>query len=180
VLDYARSYGLRTTVFRMSCIYGPRQFGTEDQGWVAHFLLRALRDEPITLYGDGMQVRDLLFVEDLVRALRLAQARMDSLSGESFNIGGGLARAVSLLELLDEIAEQVGRRTEVRFEGWRTGDQRYYVSDTRKFQAATGWAPQVGVSEGLARLHAWLEELLGDLATRRTATLREPLENFAG
>jgi CDP-paratose 2-epimerase len=180
VLDYARSYGLRTTVFRMSCIYGPRQFGTEDQGWVAHFLLQALREQPITLYGDGMQVRDILFVEDLVRAFRLAQSKMETISGQAFNIGGGPSRTVSLLELLDLIEERVGHRPEVRFEGWRTGDQRYYVSDTRKFQAATGWAPQVGVREGVSRLHAWLAEMLGDLEARGTVTLREPLENYAG
>jgi CDP-paratose 2-epimerase len=180
VLDYARSYGLRTAVFRMSCIYGPRQFGTEDQGWVAHFLLRALKGLPITLYGDGMQVRDILFVEDLVSAFRLAQARMETISGQAFNIGGGPARTVSLLELLELIEELVGQRPEVRFEQWRTGDQRYYVSDTRKFQAATGWAPQVGVREGVSRLYAWLQELLGGEEPRRTVTQREPLETYAG
>jgi CDP-paratose 2-epimerase len=180
VLDYSRSYGLSTAVFRMSCIYGPRQFGTEDQGWVAHFLLRALRRQPITLYGDGMQVRDILFVEDLVRAFRLAQSHLGEVSGQAFNIGGGPARTVSLLELLESIEELGGHRPEVRFEDWRTGDQRYYVSDTRKFQAATGWAAQVGVREGVARLHAWLEEMLGDQVPRRTAAPREPLENFAG
>jgi CDP-paratose 2-epimerase len=179
VLDWARSYGLRAAVFRMSCIYGPRQFGTEDQGWVAHFLIRALKGEPMTLHGDGMQVRDLLFVEDLVRALRLAQQQMDKVSGQAFNIGGGPTRTVSLLELLALIEEHVGRRPEVRLEGWRTGDQRYYVSDTRKFQAATGWAPRVGVREGVALLHAWLKELLGG-PLQRTVAVREPLETCAG
>ena len=158
VLDWARSYGLRATVFRMSCIFGPRQFGTEDQGWVAHFLIRVLKRQPITLYGDGRQVRDLLFVEDLVRAFRLAQVKMDAVSGQVFNIGGGPTRAVSLLELLALIEELVGRAPDVRHEDWRAGDQRYYVSDTRKFQAATGWAPQVGVREGVTRLLGWLDE----------------------
>ncbi|HVG63861.1 MAG TPA: NAD-dependent epimerase/dehydratase family protein [Hyalangium sp.] len=180
VLDYSRSYGLQTTVFRMSCIYGPRQFGTEDQGWVAHFLLQALKEQPIILYGDGMQVRDILFVEDLVRAFRLAQSKMEAISSQAFNIGGGPSRTVSLLELLALIEELVGHQPVVRFEGWRTGDQRYYVSDTRKFQAATGWAPQVGVREGVSRLHAWLAEMLGDLEVRRPVSLREPLENHAG
>ncbi|MFL5350656.1 MAG: GDP-mannose 4,6-dehydratase [Hyalangium sp.] len=180
VLDYARSYGLRTAVFRMSCIYGPRQFGTEDQGWVAHFLIRTLKRQPITLYGDGMQVRDILFVEDLVRAFRLAQARMDQVSGEAFNIGGGPSRTVSLLELLELIEELIGHRPEVSFEGWRTGDQRYYVSDTRKFQAATGWAPRVGVREGVARLLHWLEDMLGEAAQRQPATRQEPVETHAG
>jgi len=160
VLDYARAYGLRTVVFRMSCIYGPRQFGTEDQGWVAHFLLRALEGQPLTLYGDGKQVRDILDVKDLVRALALAQQHIGRLKGQAFNIGGGPGRTVSLLELLGLITQRTGLRPAVEFEGWRTGDQRYYVSDTRKFQAATGWAPQVGVREGVDRLHDWLRTLV--------------------
>lgn len=180
VLDWARSYGLRATVFRMSCIYGPRQFGTEDQGWVAHFLIRALKGQPITLYGDGMQVRDILFVEDLVRAFRLAQAKMDTVSGQAFNIGGGPTRTVSLLELLELIEELVGQRPDVRHEDWRTGDQRYYVSDTRKFQAATGWAPQVGVREGVTRLLGWLEEMLEGRPSRAVRQEPVPLETFAG
>ncbi|WP_224370674.1 NAD-dependent epimerase/dehydratase family protein [Hyalangium versicolor] len=180
VLDYARSVGLRATVFRMSCIYGPRQFGTEDQGWVAHFLIQTLKRQPITLYGDGMQVRDILFVEDLVRAFRAAQSRMDKVSGQAFNIGGGPSRTVSLLELLDLIEELTGQRPEVSFEQWRTGDQRYYVSDTRKFQAATGWAPRVGVNEGVKRLLPWLEEMLEGPASRHSVPLREPVEPLVG
>ncbi|HYO70740.1 MAG TPA: NAD-dependent epimerase/dehydratase family protein [Archangium sp.] len=178
VLDYGRSFGLRTAVFRMSCIYGPRQFGTEDQGWVAHFLIRALQGQPITLYGDGKQVRDILFIEDLVRAFRLAQANIDKLQGQAFNIGGGPERTVSLLELLELIAERTGRAPEVRFEDWRTGDQRYYVSDTRKFQEATGWAPQVGVEQGVSQLHAWLETLAEE-RTNKPAVTGEALEAFA-
>src|SRR5206468_6825602 len=101
VLDYARSYGLASLVFRMSCIYGPRQFGTEDQGWVAHFILRALRDERITLYGDGMQVRDVLFVDDLVDAFLLAEQNAARLKGRAFNMGGGPRNTISLLDLPD-------------------------------------------------------------------------------
>jgi CDP-paratose 2-epimerase len=179
VLDYGRSFGLKTAVFRMSCIYGPRQFGNEDQGWVAHFLIRALEGKPITLYGDGMQVRDILFVEDLVRALQLAQTNIDKLQGQVFNIGGGPERTVSLLELLDLIEQLTGRRTEVRFEDWRTGDQRYYVSDTRKFQQATGWAPQVSVEQGVTRLHAWLETLVQE-RTSHAPVRGDALEAFAG
>jgi CDP-paratose 2-epimerase len=158
VLDYARSYGLQTIVFRMSCIYGAHQFGTEDQGWVAHFLIRALEGRPITLYGDGRQVRDILCVDDLVDAFLLAQQHMPEQSGQAFNIGGGPRNTVSLLELLDGIAELLGQRPEVGFDEWRTGDQRYYVSDTGKFQRATGWKPQVSVQDGLQRLHRWLLE----------------------
>lgn len=156
VLDYARTFGLPATVFRMSCIYGPHQFGTEDQGWVAHFLIQASKGLPITLYGDGRQVRDVLFVEDLVEAFLLAQRRMSTESGQAFNIGGGAANTVSLVELLDRIGELLGRAPEVRHDAWRTGDQRFYVSDTRRFERATGWRPAVGVSEGLRRLADWL------------------------
>ena len=156
VVDYARSYGLVTTVFRMSCIYGPRQFGTEDQGWVAHFILRALRGEAITLYGDGRQVRDVLFVDDLVDAFLLAREHGPKLAGRAFNMGGGPANAISLLDLLDRIEDLHGRRPKVDFDQWRTGDQRYYVSDTRAFQQATGWQPKVGADDGIERLYRWL------------------------
>jgi CDP-paratose 2-epimerase len=156
VLDYARSYGLRTVVFRMSCIYGPHQHGTEDQGWVAHFLLRAVEDCPITLYGDGMQVRDLLYVDDLVRAFRFAEHCMDEVAGQAFNVGGGPTNAVSLHEVIELIGELHGQRPEVLFEDWRTGDQRYYVSDTRKLEAATGWRPLVNVRRGVRNLYNWL------------------------
>jgi CDP-paratose 2-epimerase len=180
VLDYARTWALPLAVFRMSCIYGPRQFGTEDQGWVAHFLIRALQRQPITLYGDGMQVRDILYVEDLVEAFRLAMARMEQLSGEVFNIGGGPQRTVSLLELLEHIGELTGQPPAVRFEDWRLGDQRYYVSDTRKFQAATGWAPKVEVREGVARLHMWLREAWAGTRQQRGHDRQEAREAIHG
>lgn len=161
VLDWARSYGLRTVVFRMSCIYGPRQFGTEDQGWVAHFLIRALEGEPITLYGDGFQVRDLLFIDDLVRAFRLAMERIDQISGQAFNVGGGPERTVSLVELLEKIGARLGTPPEVRHADWRVGDQRYYVSNTGKLREATGWSPRVDVDEGTGHLLSWLRTLHG-------------------
>jgi CDP-paratose 2-epimerase len=156
VLDYARSYGLATTVFRMSCIYGPRQFGTEDQGWVAHFILRALRGEAITLYGDGMQVRDILFVDDLVDAFLLAEQNRARLSGRAFNMGGGPANAISLLDLLDRIEELHGTRPRTARGDWRTGDQRYYVSDTRAFEQATGWRRRISAADGIGLLYDWL------------------------
>ena len=157
VHDYARSYGLRTVVFRMSCIYGPRQFGTEDQGWVAHLLLRALRGEPITIYGDGHQVRDVLFVADLVDAFMSARGALDACAGEAFNIGGGPANSVSVLDVVERIGGLTQRAARVGFQGWRTGDQRYYVSDTRKFAGLTGWRPRVPVAEGLVQLAEWLK-----------------------
>ena len=158
VLDYAKTYGLPTVVFRMSCIYGPHQCGNEDQGWVAHFLKQAMAGEPITLYGDGRQVRDVLFVEDLIDAMLLAVDDIGSLAGKAFNLGGGPGSTVSLLELLDLIAELERQEPRVEFGSWRIGDQRWYVSDTRRFSAAAGWSPRVGVHEGVRRLHRWLRE----------------------
>jgi CDP-paratose 2-epimerase len=145
-------------VFRMSCIYGPHQFGNEDQGWVAHFLIRALAGEPITLYGDGMQVRDILYVDDLVDAMELAVAHAGDaqVRGQAFNIGGGPDNTVSLLELLDLIAELEDAAPTVEWADERTGDQRYYVSDTTRFGELTGWRPKVGVREGVTALHEWL------------------------
>jgi CDP-paratose 2-epimerase len=142
----------------MSCIYGLHQMGTEDQGWVAHFLIRALDNMPLVLYGDGMQVRDLLFVDDLVDAFLLAQANIQGLSGEAFNIGGGLGNTLSLLELIDIRGAIHGARPTVRMESWRCADQRYYVSDTRKFKAATGWSPKVNARQGVEKLYRWLRE----------------------
>ena len=156
VLDYARCFGLSAVVFRMSCIYGPHQCGTEDQGWVAHFLLRAREQGALTIYGDGCQVRDVLFVEDLVDALLLAMRGIDRLAGQAFNIGGGPANAVSLLELLKLMSGRLGLEVRVEHAGWRSGDQRWYVTDCRKFSAATGWSPAIPVAEGVARLHDWL------------------------
>jgi CDP-paratose 2-epimerase len=156
VLDYAKSFGLPAVVFRMSCIYGPHQHGNEDQGWVAHFILRALRRQPVVIYGDGAQVRDILFVDDLVDAMLDVTARADAFAGEVFNVGGGPDNTISLLELLDLIEELHGRRPPVEYGEERPGDQRYYVSDTRKLERAIGWRPRVGVAEGVGALYAWL------------------------
>lgn len=165
VLDYARTFGLSATVFRMSCIYGPHQCGNEDQGWVAHFLRQAILGEPITIFGDGKQVRDALFVEDLVDALLLAEDHIESLTGEAFNIGGGVQNTTSLLELIDAITRLRGERPAVTFEPWRPSDQRYYVSDVRGFTEHTGWGPRVSFAEGIDRLHSWLRS---DLASSIT------------
>ena len=156
VLDYAISYGVPTVVFRMSCIYGPHQFGTEDQGWVAHFLISALEGRPITIYGDGKQLRDVLYVEDLVDALLLARARAGHLAGRPFNIGGGPANTVSLIELLAIISELTGETPVIHERPWRQGDQRYYVSDTKAFDRATGWRPTVDPERGVSALCSWL------------------------
>ena len=158
VLDYSRTFGIPAAVFRMSCIYGPHQFGTEDQGWVAHFLIQALRRAPLTLFGDGLQVRDVLFVEDLVDAMMLAHEQIDVTAGRAFNIGGGAANTISLLELLDLITTLTGTKPAYDVEPWRPADQRYYVSNTARFEEATGWGPRTGVFDGVRRLMDWLIE----------------------
>lgn len=160
VLDYGRIYHIPAAVFRMSCIYGPHQFGTEDQGWVAHFIIQALSGKPIILYGDGLQVRDILFVEDLVDALLTAREYIGGMAGEAFNIGGGTRNIVSLMELIDYITELIGKRPDVRFAEWRTEDQKYYVSDISKFGNITGWLPAVSTREGIRNLWKWLSGVL--------------------
>lgn len=157
VLDYARSYAMPTAVLRMSCVYGPRQFGTEDQGWVAHFLLRALNDERVHVFGDGRQVRDVLHVTDAVAAYRAVLRDIDRLSGQAFNLGGGARNAVSLRIVLREIERLAGRRVAVDYGDWRQGDQQYFVADTRRLEAQTGWQAQIGWRDGLRQLAAWLE-----------------------
>ncbi len=164
VLDYAHSYGIPATVFRMSCIYGPHQFGTEDQGWVAHFLIRAIEGKPITIYGDGKQVRDILFVDDLVDAFMRAWSRIGLCAGKAFNIGGGVTSTISLRELLAMIESLRGHTPELRYQGWRPGDQRYYVSDTSAFTDATGWMPRVGPRAGIEALHGWLVDQRGGVS----------------
>ncbi|HEX8442613.1 MAG TPA: SDR family NAD(P)-dependent oxidoreductase [Allosphingosinicella sp.] len=161
VLDYARSFGLPAAVLRMSCIYGLRQMGTEDQGWVAHFLIRALQGEPITLYGDGHQVRDILDVSNAVEAYMRAWARIERISGRAFNLGGGPANAVSLRELLAFMGKLLGREIDVRFSDWRAGDQRYFVADTRAARATLDLSPAVPWKRGVATLAQWLGESRG-------------------
>jgi len=160
VLDYARTFGLPATVFRMSCIYGPHQFGTEDQGWVAHFAIQSMKRRPITLYGDGLQVRDVLFVEDLVDAMQRAHDSIDVTAGRAFNIGGGPANTISLLELVDLLTDISGERPRLLLQSWRSADQRYYVSDHRTFSEATGWMPSTNVVDGVLRLVTWLDSEL--------------------
>lgn len=158
ILDYARSFSLRTLVFRMSCIYGPHQFGNEDQGWVAHFINKAINNEVITLFGDGKQVRDILYVDDLVDAMLLAKQNIGELAGEAFNMGGGPENAVSLVELLGYLNTLDHLNINIKYDEWRVGDQKYYVSDTRKFRKKTEWRPQVSYMEGLINIYSWLNQ----------------------
>lgn len=157
VLDYSRIYGLPTVVFRMSCIYGRRQFGTEDQGWVAHFGRSLLAEAPVTIFGSGFQVRDLLWIDDLIATMTTAMARIDQTAGEAFNIGGGAGNAVSVRRVLDQLMEITGREVPVQLAPGRPGDQKVYVSDTGKARRLLGWQPQVGWQVGLDRLIEWLE-----------------------
>jgi CDP-paratose 2-epimerase len=157
VRDYGRIYGLPTVVFRMSCIYGPRQFGNEDQGWIAHFLIAAATGTPITIYGNGKQVRDVLFVEDLVRAFRLAVEKINVTAGQVYNIGGGPSNRLAVWsEFGDLLAELKGEPVPVRYGPWRPGDQPCYVSDIRKASSEMGWTPQVDKRTGIRRLWDWV------------------------
>lgn len=159
VRDYARIYDLPTVVFRMSCIYGPRQFGNEDQGWLAHFIIAAVTGRPLTIYGDGKQVRDVLFVDDLVRAFQLAEERIDATAGQVYNIGGGPGNALAVWHDFARIlGDLIGRRPEVSFGDWRPGDQRCYVSDIRKATRDLGWEPRVDKAAGIRRLWQWVLE----------------------
>jgi CDP-paratose 2-epimerase len=142
MLDYARIYGLKTLVFRQSCIYGRRQFGIEDQGWVAHFVIATILNRPITIYGDGKQVRDLLHVQDLVRAYERGIAQIDALRGEVFNVGGGPQNTLSIwTEFGPLLAELAGHDVLVNRAAWRPGDQRVFIADVRKIAGQLGWQP---------------------------------------
>jgi CDP-paratose 2-epimerase len=155
-LDYARIYGLKTVVFRQSCIYGPRQFGMEDQGWLAWFSIRATQGEPVTIYGDGKQVRDILFVDDLLSAYDAALKHIGNTAGRAYNIGGGPANTLSLLELVQMLDRKCDRKLQHSFESWRPGDQPVFVSNIAKAQADFGWSPRVGVEDGVDRLIGWV------------------------
>jgi CDP-paratose 2-epimerase len=172
VLDYARSFAVPTVVLRMSCIYGDRQFGTEDQGWVAHFLLRALAGEPLTIYGDGKQVRDVLYVADAVQAYLAAWRRMPAVAGRAFNLGGGPDNAVSLIQLVRRIEAIIGTAVGLRFADWRPGDQRYFVSDIRGVQAALGLGPPLDWQSGVAHLAQWFMAERDRAAPRAVSALQ--------
>ncbi len=156
--DYQRIYGLKTVVFRQSCIYGQHQYGNEDQGWVAHFIIKALKGRKLTIYGDGKQVRDLLDVSDLVRAYRLAARNINRTQGQIYNIGGGPVNTYSLLELMAYLETILKQRVPYEFADWRPGDQKVYVSDNTKLRRELGWEPKVDKETGVRRLAAWIKE----------------------
>ena len=155
--DYARIYGLRTLVLRQSCIYGRRQFGVEDQGWVAHFVIATVLDRPIAIYGDGRQVRDVLYIDDLLDAYQRGIDHIDDLRGEVLNLGGGPDNTLSIwTEFGPLLAELAGRPVPVRYGPWRPGDQRVFVADIRRAEALLGWRPRVSPAEGVRRLYDWV------------------------
>jgi CDP-paratose 2-epimerase len=156
VIDYSRIYKLRTVALRQSCIYGRRQLGVEDQGWVAWFTIAAKQGRPITIYGDGKQVRDALFVDDLVELYRLCIDQADKVSGQAYNVGGGPGNQLSLLELLSDLERRLGVTIKPTFSATRPGDQPVFVADIRKAERDLGWRPKTSVNEGVAILAEWV------------------------
>lgn len=163
VRDYSRLYDMKTVVLRQSCIYGPHQMGIEDQGWVAWFMIATLFNRPVTIYGNGKQVRDLLYVDDLVAAYDSCIKNIDTISGQVFNMGGGSDNTLSLIEFLDFLKNDLQMNVEYSFGGVRPGDQPIFVSDNSKFMQATGWSPKFDTTKGIANLLEWLKENQGDL-----------------
>src|SRR3954462_1988865 len=164
VRDYARIYGLPTVVFRMSCIAGTRQFGTEDQGWVAHFIYSALQKDPVTIYGDGRQTRDVLWVGDLIQAMNAVRENLPQTAGEVFNVGGGCENTNSLLELMDSIEGLTGRKMDHRFANSRPGDQMFYVTNHEQLTRMTGWKPSTSLPDVVRQIARWWkanQELFG-------------------
>lgn len=164
VRDYSRIYGIKTVVFRQSCIYGPHQFGIEDQGWVAWFLIASILGKKITIYGDGKQVRDLLYIDDLVNAYELAIKNIKTTSGNVYNVGGGIKNSISIWGELEPIFNKVtNKKTKVKFSKTRPGDQKIYISDISKAKKEFDWSPKTGVEAGIKKLYEWLIENKNDL-----------------
>ena len=157
--DYHRIYGLPTVVLRQSCIYGPRQFGIEDQGWVAWLVIASITNRSITIYGDGKQVRDVLYVDDLLNAYDAAIAQIDRSAGQIYNVGGGPSNTISIWrEFGPTLASILGETAKASYGDWRPGDQRVYISDIRKAEAELAWKPEISVENGIRRLVSWIQE----------------------
>ncbi|HZQ91228.1 MAG TPA: GDP-mannose 4,6-dehydratase [Terriglobales bacterium] len=177
VHDYGRMYEIPTVVFRMSCVAGPRQFGNEDQGWVAHFLYSALAGAPVIVYGDGRQLRDVLYVDDLLRAFEAVRDNLHRTRGQIYNVGGGAENTISLLELMEQVERLTGKPLEYAFDDRRPGDQLVYVTDTSKLQRDTGWKAHVNPALTLARIYDWWKhnrELFPVAAPRRAEVVPWP------
>jgi CDP-paratose 2-epimerase len=164
--DYFRIYGLRTVVFRQSCIYGPRQFGVEDQGWIAWFIIAAVTGRPITIYGDGKQVRDVLWVDDLLDLYQAALDRIDVAAGQVYNVGGGPENTLAVWTELGPLLEGLlGRQVDISWAKWRPGDQRIFVADIRKARRELGWHPRISREDGVRRLYEWVSAHRGLFAS---------------
>ena len=157
-IDYARIYGLKTVVMRQSCIYGYRQFGIEDQGWVAWFCIAAVLGKKITIFGDGKQVRDVLFIDDLVNCYKLAYENRNFITGKAFNIGGGPENTISLHELIENLENLKGEEIHVDYKDWRPGDQKVFISDISLAEREFGWKPIISTSNGIWKLYQWVSE----------------------
>ena len=158
VRDYGRIYGLKTIVFRQSCVYGINQFGIEDQGWLSHFVIRAVLRRSINIYGDGKQVRDALYIDDLIDAYETAYKKIKKSAGEIYNIGGGAENQISLLESIKIIEEVLKTKIQLKFFPWRTGDQKIFVSDNSKLTGELGWMQKINVRYGITRLILWVQK----------------------
>lgn len=154
-LDYGRVYNMNTVVFRQSCIYGPFQFGVEDQGWIAFFSKQFLHKKSLTIFGDGYQIRDLLHVEDLIRAYKMAIKNIKKARGQAFNIGGGLKNAYSLLQVIEILKDNYGYKIKINFDKVRLGDQKYFVSKNEKIKKAFGWNPKIDFIRGIKYMINW-------------------------
>ncbi|MCM8803835.1 MAG: GDP-mannose 4,6-dehydratase [Candidatus Omnitrophica bacterium] len=158
VRDYFRIYGLKTVVFRQSCIYGPFQYGNEDQGWVAHFIIKAIKGEKINIYGNGKQVRDILYISDLIDAYNLTIENIERCKGEIFNIGGGVKNTFSLLELIEFLERKINKRIEYGFFDWRPGDQKVFISNNKKLEKYTAWKVKIDKKTGIEKLINWIKK----------------------
>ena len=158
VRDYHRIYGMHTVVFRQSCIFGEHQHGNEDQGWLAHFVIQGLRGKKITIYGNGKQVRDVLYVSDLISAYKLAAKKISKSDGRIYNIGGGINNTFSLLELMDYLKKDLGINIEYSFDDWRPGDQKIYVSNNAKLERELGWSVRISKAQGMQKLVSWIKK----------------------
>jgi len=177
VRDYGRIYQMPTVVFRMSCIAGPRQFGNEDQGWVAHFLYSVLSGRTITVYGDGYQVRDVLHVHDLIMAMRAVRNARQRRNGEIYNLGGGMERSISVIEMLKEIEKRTGRPLRLRYCDVRPGDQPLYITNTAKLEQETGWRARHSLSEILDSIYRFWRANREEIEARQHApSVHEELE----
>jgi len=174
-LDFARIYQIPATSFRQSCVYGPRQFGVEDQGWVAWFAIASMLGRDITIYGDGKQVRDVLHVDDLLRAYEAAIRAPDKVARQAFNIGGGPGQLLSLLDLIEMLEDRLGRPIPLRWDDWRPGDQLVYVSDIRKLDTTLGWKPQIDVKAGVTQLMDWVGQNRADFQISGATTQDPPM-----